>query len=169
MRTIIVAGTVASLFSLLLLGCSTSPDTSIDGGDGGADGGDLGLDGGDLSAQPATLCTTTACAQSPCTAGCIFTPDCSGSLAASAATATVEACSSFCGLFTNPNGLGCGIYNGSHPGCMACGPAWGAPSCVDVSPMIDYKTGGAICNGTTCFDGRAPPDASVPCDMLPQG
>jgi hypothetical protein len=160
-----------ALLMVLVAGCSFEKDTFVDGG---GDGGDLGagVDCG-LPCDPAFthLCTTAACAQSPCTAGCVFAaPACTNALPSLVDTATVTACSGFCGQFIvgSPNGLGCGVYNGSKPGCATCGSSWGAASCVDVNPMIDYQYGGAICQNTTCFNGTPPQDASVNCDMYPR-
>ena len=136
---------------LLLAGCTVEPNGT-------------GIDGGDLG-SPTSLCTTPACAQSPCGGGCVFAaPPCTATLTTTVSTSTVTACAGFCGLFTVSNALGCGVYQGNLDGCQVCGYRWGAASCVAVSPMIDYQTGGAICS--SCFDGRAPQDMapSPPCD-----
>ena len=130
----------------------------------------VGFDGGDLSngPPPAQLCTTSACAQNPCTPGCIFeAPLCPGTLPTLVDTSKVTACPGFCGLFTVANALGCGLYDGSKDGCQACGFRWGNSSCVDVAPMLDYRHAGAICqNSNTCFDGTPPEDMSIPCDSI---
>jgi hypothetical protein len=150
------------LAMVFLAGCSFEKD-SFDGGDLSVSGADCGLCGN------IPLCTTDACAQSPCTPGCVFAqgPSCPSALPSMIAVSQVTACSGFCGLFTDSNALGCGLYDGNKPGCATCGSAWGAASCVDIDPMIDYQTGGAICQNSTCFDGRPPQDASVNCDMYP--
>src|SRR5262245_2463918 len=108
--------------------------------------GDAGADGplGDY------FCTTTACATNPCSDGCAFAAkvgSCDSSLPATVATATVQQCRRFCGLFTLAGGMGCGLYHGEWPGCAVCGPRWGSFSCVEFSnSTIDYFSGGVICN-----------------------
>jgi hypothetical protein len=145
---------------LLLAGCSLSNT----GSDGGVEAGS--------GPSPDVLCTSTdPCRTAPCTPGCTFVLPAAGTGCPDAAPLgvdgkTVTACSGFCGLFTDPRALGCGLYNGSHPGCETCGMAWGAASCVDLTPMIDYTSGGSVCvYPDTCFNGMPPPDQGVPCDL----
>lgn len=119
------------------------------------------------------LCTTIACAQSPCTAGCAFVSsrgfnECPSASPALVATSAVRACPGFCGRFTDANAVGCGVYDSTIPGCQACGARAGDPSCVVVSPMLDYLEGGAICQApAACFNGVASRDAGVQCDLSP--
>jgi hypothetical protein len=155
--------------ALACAGCTTAPSS------GNSDGAVPDLTTTEIITR---FCTTSACAMSPCTPGCVFNAlvgSCSGTLSAEVDVATVKKCSPrFCGLFhENPFGslgLGCGVYHGEFPGCEACGFRWGDPSCVVVDPILDYDTGGAICTDT-CFDGRAPEDMALNCsdhDMYPQ-
>jgi hypothetical protein len=162
-----------ALVLLLAGGCSFEKDTFLDGGlDGFVDGGDLAAPMPDCGlCGNLQLCTTAACAQSPCTAGCEFVlaNNCPSALPSLIDQSKVTACSGVCGFFTGVGQLGCGVYNGAHAGCGTCGYNWGASSCVDVNPMIDYQVGAAICqSGETCFNGTPPQDASVNCDMFPR-
>jgi hypothetical protein len=166
-----------SLLLVLLAGCSNAP---IGGGadlatgdrpiiDAGSDGGG---DGGGDGAVSGMFCTTQACAMSPCTPGCAFTPPTGGGCGSLFAVAIDPGvCPGFCGLFTGKpwtvGGFGClrGLWN--DPSCNGpCGFAWGTASCFDRTPDIDYQSGWAICDtaaGFSCYNGDAPADMAPRC------
>ena len=143
-----------TILLVLLAGCGVEP-TNIDGG-------------GDLAMRPATLCTTSACAQTPCTAGCVYAiGPCTAALPVTVDTAVAEACPEFCGLFPFGSG-GCGYYDGLLDGCQTCGFRWGDSSCVmQQSPIIDYQNGAEICSSMYfCFDPRIPvEDGGADCNI----
>jgi hypothetical protein len=128
----------------------------------------------DLGSASGSLCTSAACAADPCTPGCAFAAPLGGGCAGQVAVATprVVACSNFCGL--NGDSLasdlvGCGDYDGSADGCNACGARWGSPTCVNISPVADYRRGGAICHpGQACYPLRWFEDEGIPCYDLSQ-
>jgi hypothetical protein len=113
-------------------------------------------------AEPATLCTSAACASSPCDAHCVFVAEESGACPAanpsSVATRALKACPNFCGLqATFP--LGCLRYRSEDPACPTWCTQWGTAACWESSPKIDYQKGGAICGaGFNCFGGFLPQD-----------
>jgi hypothetical protein len=113
-------------------------------------------------AIPETLCTTSACANQPCTAGCVFEPTTAG-CTAQVKTARVMACPGWCGL-QQVLPYGCLRYRSEDPRCPTWCVSWGDAACWEQTPMTDYSTGGAICPaGSGCFGGYPLADSGVAC------
>jgi hypothetical protein len=142
---------------------------------------DAGIDGGTDGGLPPTLCTTAACAASPCTADCIYaakTGACAGAMPSEVATAKVLSCENRCGLRYPPYGNGsnegatgsgyCWQFNATAPGCVIpTGCGYSSGQCYPTDDGFD-EGGASICaDGWTCTDGATvpPDDLSLVCDM----
>jgi hypothetical protein len=156
------------VLAISLAGCHGA-SRSLDGGRKGAI--DLG--------NATSLCTTAACAASPCTADCIYAAmigSCSGAAPSEISSSKIVACPNRCGLrnFDGDDTSGqaqsgyCWQFDRNATGCVIPSCGFSSPQCTLVDDYFD--TGGAsMCaEGWTCTDGATVPegDASAFCPDL---
>jgi hypothetical protein len=141
----------------------------------------IGTDGGTKAdgSVSASLCTTVACAASPCTANCLYAAKvgaCGGSMPSQISSDKILGCSNRCGLrsYSGNDTSGsaqdgyCWEFDPNAAGCVIPSCGFSSPQCTLVDNNFD--TGGAaMCAaGWTCTDGATipPADASAYCPDL---
>jgi hypothetical protein len=151
---------------LMVLGCAAALVACGPVQSSGADGAvDSAVDAPLDAVAAVVLCTTTACAAQPCTAGCAFTAlpagGCIGVNPAAVARAQVAACPGFCGLFAGDPTLGCRRFKIEDQACSTDCHLDGAEQCYPFEFDLDWKTGGAICDTSAHYFCKS----SEPADM----
>jgi hypothetical protein len=155
--------TIAMLALTFACGCDDSNAVGHD--DGGVDA------AADQSVVLEVWCTTSACATSPCTAGCAFQryDSCPAANPSQVQQSAFSVCTGYCIGYqedanTTAAGQCLGPYQTSKPGCDDPVCHYDS-SCVDVGPTFE-ENGAAICPpGKGCYNGFPIDDLAPACDI----